>query len=73
MSCLELTPLDRVSTENQLQLQLQLQLLRAKLTGLRESSSKGTAKEFVQSTTPFDTMPSKTPTTRLRVPRATLW
>jgi hypothetical protein len=45
----------------------------SKLTGLRESSSKGTAKEFVQSTTPFETMPSKMPTTRFRVPRATRW
>ena len=41
------------------------------LTGLLESSSKGTAKELVASICPLDTLPSKTPTTRFFVPRAT--
>lgn len=42
-----------------------------KLTGFLLSSSKGTAKELVASTCPLFTVPSKTPTTRLRVPLAT--
>lgn len=44
-----------------------------KPTGFFESSSNGTANEFVASTRPLDTVPSRTPTARLRVPRATRW
>ena len=61
-------------TVNQTKVQEQRQKhLIVKLTGLRESSSNGTAKELVQSTTPLETIPNKTPTTRFLVPRATRW